>query len=142
MRIKAMLKSLTADVFGMGVDPQHGGESLVDFEWRYRVLVIFPGEDRGRAVRQADMLLADTEGLRARDLIALEVDRDDVKVLFGPQHDLNPYAIRYDLDVADGVFALLLVGKDGLVKLRSEDVVPVSTIFELIDQAPTRKASG
>lgn len=135
-----MLKSLTADVFGMGVDPQHGGASLVDFEWRYRVLVIFPGED-GRAVRQADMLLADTEGLRERDLIVLEVGRDDVKVLFGPQHDLNPYAIRYDLDVADGAFALLLVGKDGLVKLRSEDVVPVSTIFELIDQAPTRKAS-
>ncbi|CAN7598179.1 DUF4174 domain-containing protein [Pararhizobium sp. LjRoot235] len=137
-----MLKSLTADVFGMGVDPQHGGESLVDFEWRYRVLVIFPGEDRGRAMRQANMLLADTGELGKRDLIVLEVDRDDVKVLFGPQHDLNAYAIRYDLDVADDAFALLLVGKDGLVKLRSEDVVPVSTIFELIDQAPTRKASG
>ena len=41
-----MLKSLTAEVFGMGVDPQHGGESLVDFEWRYRVLVIFPCKDR------------------------------------------------------------------------------------------------
>ncbi|CAN7695635.1 DUF4174 domain-containing protein [Pararhizobium sp. LjRoot238] len=137
-----MLKSLTADVFGMGVDPQHGGESLVDFEWRYRVLVIFPGEDRSEAMRQADILLAETEGLRERDLIVLEVGRDDVKVLFGPHYDLNPYAIRYDLDVADGVFALRLVGKDGLVKLRSDDVVPVSTIFELIDQTPTRKPSN
>ncbi|MEK1931590.1 MAG: DUF4174 domain-containing protein [Pararhizobium sp.] len=129
-----MLKSMTADVFGMGVDPQHGGESLVDFEWRNRVLVIFPCEDRSRAMRQASMLLAETEGLQERDLIVLEVGRDDVKVLFGPHYDLNPYAIRYDLDVDAGVFALLLVGKDGLVKLRSDDVVPVSTIFELIDQ--------
>ena len=135
-----MLKSLTAEVFG--IDPQHGGESLVDFEWRYRVLVIFPGEDRGKAECQANMLLADPGELGKRDLIVLEVGRDDVKVLFGPQNDLNPYAIRYDLDVADGAFALLLVGKDGLVKLRSEDVVPVSTIFDLIDQAPTRKAPG
>lgn len=137
-----MLKSLTAEVFGMDIDPQHGGESLVEFEWRYRVLVIFPGEDRSRAVRQINMLLADAVGLGERDVIVLEVDRDDVNVLFGPQHDLNPYAIRYDLDVADGAFALLLVGKDGLVKLRSEAAVPVSTIFELIDQPPTRKASG
>lgn len=129
-----MLKSTTADVFGMGVDPQHGGESLVDFEWRYRVLVIFPCEDRSRAMRQVSMLLAETEGLQERDLIVLEVGRDDVKVLFGPHYDLNPYAIRYDLDVDAGAFALLLVGKDGLVKLRSDDVVPVSTIFELIDQ--------
>jgi hypothetical protein len=137
-----MLKSLTADVFGMGVDPQHGGESLVDFEWRYRVLVIFPCKDRSKATRQANMLLAETEGLQERDLIVLEVGRDDVKVLFGPHFDLNPSAIRYDLDVDDGVFALLLVGKDGLIKLRSHDVVPISTIFELIDQTSQLKSSN
>lgn len=137
-----MLKSPTADVFGMGVDPQHGGESLVDFEWRYRVLIIFPGDHPDEARRQADRLLAETEGLQERDLIVLEVGSDDVKVLFGPHYDLNPYAIRYDLDVADGDFALLLVGKDGLVKLRSGDVVPASTIFELIDQTPQPKPSN
>lgn len=136
-----MLKSLTAEMFGADVDPQHGGESLVDFEWRHRVLVIFPGADPNEAGHQADMLLAETEGLQKRDLIVLEVGHDAVRVLFGPPHDLNPYAIRYDLDVAEGDFALLLVGMDGLVKLRSNHVVRVSTIFGLIDQVSARKSS-
>jgi hypothetical protein len=29
-----MLKSLAAEVFGIDVDPQRGGMSLADFEWR------------------------------------------------------------------------------------------------------------
>ena len=102
----------------------------------------FPARTAARPTRQANMLLAETEGLQERDLIVLEVGRDDVKVLFGPHYDLNPYAIRYDLDVDDGVFALLLVGKDGSIKLRSDDVVPISTIFELIDQTSQLKPSN
>ena len=79
-----MLKSLTAAMLGTGIDPQHGGESLVDFEWRHRVLIIFPGDHPDEAKRQADRLLAEAAGLRERDLIVLEVGRGDVKVVFGP----------------------------------------------------------
>ena len=66
----------------------------------------------------------------------LEVGRSDVKALFGPEHDLNCYAIRSDLDVTDGFFAMMLVGKDGAVKFRTDEVVPASVLFELIDQMP------
>ncbi|MCW0000626.1 DUF4174 domain-containing protein [Pararhizobium sp. YC-54] len=135
-----MLKSLAAEVFGIDVDPQQGGMSLADFEWRYRVLVIFPDKEHADAARQADMLLAQADGLRERDIIVLEVGRQDVKALFGPQYDLNCYAIRYDLDVTDGFFALILVGKDGAVKFRSGEVVTPGTIFDLIDQLPVRTA--
>lgn len=133
-----MLKSLAAEVFGIEVDPRHGGMSLADLEWRNRVLIVFPDDSHIEAARQANLLLADAEGLRERDIVVLEVGRDDVKTLFGPEHDFNPYAIRYDLDVTDGFFSVVLVGKDGSVKLRSEDVVPVATIFELIDQTPRK----
>lgn len=129
-----MLKSLTAEIFGVDVDPRHGGASLADFEWRYRVLVIFPDSPNIEATRQASLLLAEADGLRERDLVVLEIGQMDVRVLFGPDEDLNPHAIRYDLDVADGFFSLLLVGKDGSVKIRSDEVVPCSTIFSLIDQ--------
>lgn len=134
-----MLKSLSAEVFGIDVDPIEGGASLADFEWRYRVLVIFPDNDHAAATRQASLLLADADGLRERDLIVLELGRTEVRTLFGPEHDLNPQALRYDLDVTEGAFALLLVGKDGAVKLRSDEVVPLTEIFQLIDQMPMRK---
>lgn len=129
-----MLKSLAAEILGVDVDPRHGGGSLADFEWRYRVLVIFPDSPNIEATRQASILLAEADGLRERDLVVLEIGQTDVRVLFGPEEELNPHAIRYDLDVADGFFSVLLVGKDGSVKIRSDEVVPCSTIFSLIDQ--------
>ncbi len=137
--MKAMLKSLSGDVFGIDVDPQQGGMSLADFEWRYRVLIIFPDDTHVEATRQANMLLSEAEGLRDRDIIVLEVGRNEVKALFGPEYDLNCYAIRSDLDVTNGFFALRLVGKDGTVKFSSDEVVTPTDIFELIDQMPMRK---
>ena len=135
-----MLKSLFAEVLGVGIDPQHGGGSLAGFEWRYRVVVIFTDETRVEAEKQAAMLLADIEALHRRDIIVLEVRHDEAHALFGPDDELNPYAIRYDLDVSEGHFSVLLVGKDGTVKLRAEQPVAVERIFALIDQSPTPQA--
>jgi len=41
--------------------------------------------------------------------------------------------------VTDGFFALMLVGKDGAVKFRSDKVVVPDEIFGLIDQMPMRQ---
>ena len=136
-----MLKSLAAEIFGIDVDPQRGGMSLAEFEWRNRVLIILPDDGRVHATRQAGMLLGRPEGLLERDIIVLDVGRTSVTTLFGPNHDLNCLAIRHDLDAVDGVFALVLVGKDGTVKFRSADVVEPGAIFDLIDQMPMRKLS-
>lgn len=134
-----MLKSLSGGVSGIDVDPQQGGMSLADFEWRYRVLIIFPDDAHVEATRQANILLSEAEGLRDRDIIVLEVGRNEVKALFGPEYDLNCYAIRSDLDVTNGFFAIRLVGKDGTVKFSSDEVVAPTDIFELVDQMPMRK---
>lgn len=134
-----MLKSLSADLSGIDIDPQQGGMSLADFEWRYRVVIIFPDDSHIDAARQATLLLAEADGLRERDIIVLEVEHNEVKALFGPQYDLNCYAIRSDLDVIDGFFAMTLVGKDGSVKFRTDEVVPAAVLFELIDQMPMRQ---
>lgn len=134
-----MLKSLAAEIFGIDVDPSQGGSSLADFEWRHRVVIIVSDENHALASRQANLLLADEEGLKERDIIVLEVGPNRVQTLFGPSYALNPYAIRYDLDISDPVFGLLLVGKDGSVKLRSNSVVMPFEIFALIDQMPMRQ---
>ncbi|KQY45757.1 MULTISPECIES: DUF4174 domain-containing protein [Rhizobium/Agrobacterium group] len=134
-----MLKSLSAAVSGIEIDPQQGGMSLADFEWRYRVVIIFPDDSHIDAARQASLLLAEADGLRERDMIVLEVERNEVKALFGPEYDLNCYAIRSDLDVTNGFFALALVGKDGSVKFRTDEVVQAAVLFDLIDQMPMRK---
>ncbi|CAN7588346.1 DUF4174 domain-containing protein [Rhizobium sp. LjRoot98] len=131
-----MLKSLSPAISGIEIDPQQGGMSLADFEWRYRVVIIFPDDSHIDAARQANQLLAQAEGLRERDIIVLEVGRNDVKALFGPEYDLNCYAIRSDLDVTNGFFAMMLVSKDGAVTFRTDEVVPAAVLFALIDQLP------
>jgi hypothetical protein len=46
-------------------------------------------------------------------------------------------AERFNLAKAD--FALLLIGKDGLEKLRSREVVSPETLFRLVDSMPMRQ---
>jgi Domain of unknown function (DUF4174) len=44
---------------------------------------------------------------------------------------------KYQVSTRD--FTLLLIGKDGFVKLRSKEVVPASKIYALVDVMPMRK---
>jgi len=46
---------------------------------------------------------------------------------------------RNRFGVLSGRFQLLLIGKDGGVKLRSEQPVPTQDIFGLIDSMPMRR---
>jgi len=47
--------------------------------------------------------------------------------------------IRGRLGVRSGPFQVYLIGKDGTVKLRSAEPVPVKDIFGLIDSMPMRR---
>jgi len=48
-------------------------------------------------------------------------------------------AIRKRLGVQAGTFQVLLIGKDGGVKLRSREPVSVNDLFGLIDSMPMRQ---
>ena len=107
-----MLKSLSAAVSGIEIDPQQGGMSLADFEWRYRVVIIFPDDSHIDAARQANLLLAAVDGLRERDMIVLEVGRNEVKALFGPRarSELLCHPLGFG---RDGRFFCLEAGRQG-----------------------------
>jgi uncharacterized protein YajQ (UPF0234 family) len=47
--------------------------------------------------------------------------------------------IRRRFDVRSDSFQLILIGKDGAVKLRSDKPVAVKDIFKLIDSMPMRR---
>lgn len=46
---------------------------------------------------------------------------------------------RQALGVGEGPFAAVLVGKDGTVKLRSDEPVPAEELFDLVDAMPMRR---
>jgi hypothetical protein len=48
-------------------------------------------------------------------------------------------SIRYHFDVPQRLFTLILVGKDGGVKLKRNDQVNLTDVFGLIDSMPMRQ---
>ena len=92
--------------------------------WRSRVLVVAGGADLRAAQRAA--FAGRRAGLCARDMVVVEIAADSVRV-DGVAVGLNAREIRRQLAI-DGP-AVLLLGKDGEVKLRRLGVVPADRIL-------------
>ena len=80
--------------------------------------------------QQRQWIQEDVEGFRDRDMVLIE--------LFGPDSSGHS-ALRSKLNLEEGLFTALLIGKDGGEKLRSQKPVPMAEIFALIDSMPMRK---
>jgi hypothetical protein len=118
-------------------------ESLSQFQWKNRVLVIFSDSDNSRAARQENQLLADRLALEERDMIVLKVSGSAVRTVFGSAEPVDAGALREALDVSDaGTFHAALIGKDGTVKLKASEPVSNGELFAIIDSMPMRAAES
>ncbi|MCD7108835.1 DUF4174 domain-containing protein [Rhizobium sp. DKSPLA3] len=135
-----MLKSLMTEIFGVGPHPEETSGNLHDLQWEKRVIVIFSDPARLKSDAQLGALRADTDALRQRDLAIFTVDNNEVRPAFGSDFVPQAHTLRKDLGCAPGAFALVLVGKDGHVKSRYDDVVDPDVIFAEIDSMPMRQA--
>ena len=101
--------------------------ALAAFRWEMRPVLLFAPsvrDDRFRAA-MAELRAARAD-LRDRDIVVL-LDTD-------PERQT---ALRETLDPAG--FLMVLVGKDGGIKLRSDRVIPVETLNATIDAMPMRQ---
>ncbi|EJL53247.1 hypothetical protein PMI09_03562 [Rhizobium sp. CF122] len=115
--------------------------SLEQFQWRNRVLVVFPDKGNARGARQENQLLANRDALQDRDMVILKIAGGSVRVLFGAGKNLDAAAIAGELgDPPTGEFAAFLVGKDGTVKLKVSEPISSGELFAIIDSMPVRAA--
>jgi Domain of unknown function (DUF4174) len=123
------------------VDGSTAVASLEPFQWKNRVVIIFADADNAKASRQENQLLAERGGLAERDLIVLRVEGGRVSPLFGAADVLDADLLHVDLEAPEiGVFAAILVGKDGSVKLRAVEPITCEELFATIDGMPMRAA--
>jgi hypothetical protein len=100
---------------------------LDGYRWRNRPVLLFaPSADDPGYAEQRAALQAARAGLVERDIVVLS-DTD-------PAAD---GALRRRLEPAD--FEVLLVGKDGGVKLRRQAPIPPAELFGVIDAMPMRR---
>lgn len=99
---------------------------------RIRRLLLFADDSTNVKLKtQRQWLEAERQGVEDRDIwIAVF---DDPKVL---------RRMYEHYDVGRAPFYVVLVGKDGEVKLRSEELVPARDLFELIDSPPQKQAGA
>jgi len=111
-----------------------------DYAWKSRVLIVYaPDDDAPELAGQRTLLSGDTDAMRERDLVLIEVVGDAIKAVPGPSPDTPAAELRARHGISPDQFGLVLVGKDTGVKLRSDTPVASSDIFSLIDAMPMRR---
>ena len=114
---------------------------LESYTWQNRLLLLFtPRSDDPRLQRQ-NQILDDVESdLVDRDLVVIRLAPDaPVTVDRVPAADASPAGLYRAFGVAQDAFAVLLIGKDGGVKLTHAAPVDAASVFDLIDAMPMRQ---
>jgi hypothetical protein len=133
------------DVTGKG-EEKMSTEKLnkIDFEeyrWNNRPLFVFSSTpDREDYQKQLRDLSSKEGGIEDRDMIVhlvLEEGNSFVGDLPLENEAVRQLQEKFEIDPAG--FVVILVGKDGGVKLRKEEYTPMSDIFDLIDSMPMRR---
>ena len=102
---------------------------LERFRGKNRVLLIFaPSAMTGQASTQEELLATDLQALAERDVEVVILDQSgDVDELLD------------EFEIAEGSFVVLLLGKDGTVKMRSADPITPEQLRTTIDAMPMRQ---
>lgn len=111
-------------------------QELTEFRWKNRVLLIID-TNNNLAVRdlQVNKFVSRNDEMEERDLVLFICTAKEVLDNNGLKTNLNPDKISY------GEFqGVILIGKDGGVKLKKKFIIEPKEIFDLIDQMPMRRS--
>lgn len=100
------------------------------YRWKNRILVI--NQEMKGSQNQLDGFLQKTEELDDRDLLVFVQEGDR---LICKNAEIKP--LSTDTQNYPGV---TLIGKDGGVKLKQDEMVDLQVIFDLIDSMPMRRS--
>ena len=134
MAISAILPGTSRNAMAMPLD-------LDQFQWKNRLLFLFaPNRNHPMFDSLHNSLSAQKAEAADRDLVIFEILESD------PSSMNSKYlaseaalSLRKRYKVNQGEFAVLLVGKDGGIKLNRQNETRLEDIFALIDAMPMRQ---
>jgi len=114
---------------------------IVDHRGKDRLLLIFSPELRdARLTEQTLDIQRNRAGLLERDMVVYRVVMNGESNCDGSViDDRTAREIRSQFGVPDQAFQVILVGKDGTVKLRRLTPTPLRQVFSLVDSMPMRR---
>ncbi|GGF26756.1 DUF4174 domain-containing protein [Hymenobacter cavernae] len=102
-------------------------------KWQKRlVLLCAPTADNGEFKQQKSLLSQDAKAMQERDIQVLELVANQLS-------EADKQYLQQQLKVVPDQFTVLLLGKDGGVKLRQTEPLTTQQLFGTIDTMPMRQ---
>ncbi len=115
--------------------------NLQSYKWENRPLLIFTESEKSKLYQsQMKEFEGNERCIDERDMILISIFSNEEVQIDNKKYFLDNYnelLKKFSFDKSD--FALILIGKDGTVKLKSEKPIEANKIFDLIDSMPMRK---
>jgi hypothetical protein len=114
---------------------------LTQFQWKNRLLFLFAPDRNNQAYKDLQAEISDQKTeVQDRDLVVFEVlEQEPSRMDTAPIDREGADALRDRFRVPPNTFSLILVGKDGGIKLKRHDEGNSKEIFDLIDSMPMRQ---
>lgn len=130
------MKNLTTFILLFaGSMAQLPAQELGDLRWQHRILLLMDPHESPLCDQQLKILRGHTAAFQERDLLLFVFNG---KNLLDEQGRVSPIGVK---EVPNPSYeGVILIGKDGGVKLRKPFTVEAQLIFDRIDAMPMRKA--
>ena len=114
---------------------------LAGFQWKNRLLFLFaPDGNHPKFKKLQHDIAGQPYEVKDRDLVIFEIlEQGASRMQTGVMDRQAADSVRDRFGIAKNEFTLILVGKDGGVKLKRENYVSLATVFDLIDSMPMRQ---
>lgn len=110
------------------------------YQWKKRALIIFsPSASDARLSRMKTIIGGNRTALLDRDLTVVYVVGGELSHDLGPPPGMNAGAVRTLYRASEGAFRVLLIGKDGSIKMDSPAALSASDLTAEIDRMPMRR---
>jgi hypothetical protein len=107
--------------------------TLETYQWKNRLLLVFaPATNHDDYEQQIAGINKAAKGVKDRDLLVFELAA-------GGKQEAQREELLKQFDVKPGAYTLILLGKDGQEKYRSQQPIGMDEIFRIIDQMPMRQ---
>lgn len=116
-------------------------QSLADYKWKNRLLILVDKTMETNALlAQHKRLLAKENELTERDILIFLLTPEGLKFPTRKGRTKPAADIYKKLSITPAFSGIILVGKDGGIKLKQDFEVQPETVFTLIDGMPMRKS--
>lgn len=134
----ALISAMVAS--GQGASEPADVADMNDYLWRHRPLLVFaPAADDSVVAAQRSALAGHAADLLERDMILIEIIGDQVSIDGRHASAMTSSDLRDRYGVRDDASVVLLVGKDGGVKMSQTSALSPLDLFQTIDAMPMRQ---